>query len=305
MTFDWRPLRESDAMAVAGLLSVVGKAAGHADEERLRRSFGDPNHDYERGSVAIFDGRALAGCGVLTLRAADDVRHDGLVHPSYRGRGLGGALLDWAERAVRPLHADRFGARPVLLRSGCASEDDAAARLHQARGYRTVRVFWSMTRDLATPVEDAPLSDGLRVAGFTPELAADALLVRNEAFRDHWGSAEISAAQWAQRLDAAGFTPEYSYLVYQGAEPLGLLLSRQQDKDLFIGLVGTRRAGRKRGIATALLARVLSRAKAAGLATASLDVDSGSLTGAVGVYERAGFTVEASRTVYEKTLPAG
>lgn len=300
MTLVKRSLHLSDVAALAELLSVASGGGDYAGEEALRRSLGDPCCDLERGSVAIFGAQALAGYGVLKLRGAEDVRYEGAVHPAYRGRGLGGELLAWAERAVRPLCAERFGAGPVLLRSSCASGDDAAVRLHEGRGYQTVRVFWSMTRELTTPPGDAPLPDGLRIAEFTAERAADALLVRNEAFRDHWSTTATTAAQWAYRI--GGYLAGYSYLVYRDAEPLGVLLGRQDGQDLYIAVVGTRAAGRNRGIATALLARAVSDARAAGLATASLNVDSTSPTGAAGLYKRAGFTVAAARTVYEKAL---
>lgn len=297
VTFVRRSLRESDAAAMAGLLCVA--ADWHVDEQRLRKSFADSCHDYERGSIGIFDGRALAGYGVLMLRGPEVVRHEAVVHPRYRGQGLGGELLAWADGAAGPLHASRFGGGPVaVLRSGCDSGNDAAMRLHQACGYRLARVFWSMTRNLADAVEDAPLAHGLRVAGLTAELAADALLVRNEAFREHWGSAQVSAEQWTQQVATA----ELGFVVYQGAAPLGALLGWRRGNDLYIGMVATRDEGRGRGIATALLARAMSQAQAGGIATASLEVDSDSLTGAIDVYERSGFTVKSSWTIHEKPL---
>ena len=123
--------------------------------------------------------------------------------------------------------------------------------------------------------------------------------MRNEAFRDHWGSTDDTAAQWAHFLAYSTFRPALSFLAYAGQEPLGIIFGHEYDaytaatgrRDLSIPLVGTRRAGRKRGIASALLARALAEARAAGFATASLGVDADSPTGALGLYERAGFTV--------------
>lgn len=56
----------------------------------------------------------MVGYGVLTCRSgADpvhDMSHEGGVHPSYRGHGLGAELLDWAEQIAVPLHNDRMNA---------------------------------------------------------------------------------------------------------------------------------------------------------------------------------------------------
>jgi len=73
-------------------------------------------------------------------------------------------------------------------------------------------------------------------------------------------------------------------------------------RDLYISLVGTRAAGRKRGIATALLTTAMSAARADGYDQASLGVDADSLTGAVRLYEHVGFTVAHTRIAYRKQL---
>jgi mycothiol synthase len=236
--------------------------------------------------------------------------HEGGVHPSYRGRGLGGELLDWAEQAAVPLHNARFPGRPLSLSSGCLSTNAGAVALHEQRGYRPVRWFHSMVRDLSQPIGAAVIPDGLAITGYQPDMAEHARLIRNESFRDHWGSTETSPQSWAHFLASSAFRPGLSFLAYQGSEPLGMLISREYEayhkrtgrRDLHIALVGTRAAGRKRGIATALLMTAMSAARAARYDQASLGVDADSLTDAVRLYERAGFTVEHTWIAYRKQL---
>jgi ribosomal protein S18 acetylase RimI-like enzyme len=170
-----------------------------------------------------------------------------------------------------------------------------------------------MTIDLTQPLRDVPSPPpGVEIVGFTPERSQDARLVRNEAFRDHWGSTETSAEGWAHLMGSHAFRPACSFLAYEAGEPLGIILAFEYDayfqatgiRDLFIGLVGTRRAGRKRGIASALVTRALTQAQAAGFVRASLEVQADSMTGAVGLYERLGFAIDHSVAYYEKTLIA-
>jgi len=150
----------------------------------------------------------------------------------------------------------------------------------------------------------------VEIAGYTPDLAEHARLVRNEAFRDHWGSTETSPENWAHFLASGAFRPGFSFLAYEGSKPLGMLISREHDatkiatghRDLHIALVGTRAAGRKRGIATALLLTAMSAARADGYDQASLGVDADSLTDAVRLYEHVGFTVALTWTAYRKQL---
>jgi ribosomal protein S18 acetylase RimI-like enzyme len=103
---------------------------------------------------------------------------------------------------------------------------------------------------------------------------------------------------------SADFLPELSSIAFDGDEIAGYVLG-YRDADptrLYIGQVGARRPWRRRGLAAALLSQVLHSARAAGKDFASLGVDADSPTGAVGVYERVGFTVEARAVTYSRTL---
>lgn len=317
MSFGRRPLAPGEAGEWATLLTAIQDADGsgeHSSEQDLREAFGSPSQDFASGSIAIYDGRTMVGYGVLTCRSeadpAHDMRHEGGVHPSYRGRGVGGELLDWAEKAAVPLHDGRFPGRPLSLSSGCLSSNTGAVVLHEQRGYQPARWFHNMVRDLSAPVPPAVVPPGVEIAGYTPDMAEHARLVRNEAFRDHWGSTETSAESWAHFLASGAFRPRFSFLAYRGAEPLGMLISREHEattavtgrRELYIALVGTRAAGRKQGIATALLNTAMSAARADGYDRAALGVDADSLTGAVRLYERVGFTAAHTWTAYRKQL---
>ncbi|MGI9006201.1 MAG: GNAT family N-acetyltransferase [Streptosporangiaceae bacterium] len=103
------------------------EAADHQDEflgeEELSGFLDDPDDDYERGSLAIYDEQAMAAFAILSPRTSADPVHlmflTAAVHPGYRGQGIGGYLLDWDERAARPLHDERFPGRPLSLAGSC------------------------------------------------------------------------------------------------------------------------------------------------------------------------------------------
>lgn len=317
MSLDRRPITPDDAGAWAALITAIQDADGsdyYVSEQDVREQFGSPNLDFARGSMAIWDGGTMAGCAVLACRSAADPVHDmrqnGGVHPAYRDRGLGGELLGWAEQAAVPLHQERFPGRPLALSSGVFSRNTGAIALHEERGYQAVRWFRSMVRDLSQPVPEAVVPPGVRITGYTPDLADAALLVRNESFRDHWGSTDVTAENWAHSLAQRAFRARFSFLAHDGPEPLGLLISHEYDayneklgrRDLYIAIVGTRAAGRKRGIATALLVTAMAAGRADGYESASLAVDADSLTGAVRLYEHVGFAVDTTWITYFKQL---
>jgi mycothiol synthase len=317
MGFTRRALAPGDARDWVALLTAIQDADGsdeYPSEQDLQEAFAQPDPEFANGSIAVYDGPAIVGYGVLTSRSeaepVHDMRHEGGVHPSYRGRGLGGELLAWAEKAAVPLHNDRHPGRPLSLSSGCLSSNAGAVALHEQRGYQPVRWFHSMVRDLTAAIPETVVPAGVRIAGYQPDMAEHARLVRNESFRDHWGSTETPAQHWAHFLASGAFRPGFSFLAYEGSEPLGMLLSYEYEayntntghRDLHIALVGTRAAGRKRGIATALLTTAMSAARADGYDQASLGVDADSLTGAVRLYEHVGFTVALTWTAFRKRL---
>ena len=315
----WRPIGPADVAEWAVLLAAieaVERQDEHYSEQDLLEEFSYPYGDFARGSVAVYDGGTMVGYGVLTAKSTADPVHEmrqhGGVHPAYRSRGLGGQLLGWAETAALPLHKERYPGRPLTLSGSCISRSAGAVELYAAHGYRQVPWFHGMTKDLAAALPDVPAPAGVQIVGFTPARSQDALLVFNEAFRDHWGSIGSNAEQWAHHTGERAFRPALSFLAYGGQEPLGVIICYEYDaateatgiRDLNIPLIGTRRAGRKRGIASALLFRALAEARATGLTTASLEVDADSPTGALGLYERAGFTVTGTWIAQQKIVLA-
>jgi hypothetical protein len=107
MSFGRRPLAPGDARQWAALLTAIQDADGGDDypgEQDLQEAFGHPGQDFANGSIAIRDGRAMVGYGVLTCRTeadpAHNMRYEGGVHPSYRRSrvwrpGYGG--VPWSE----------------------------------------------------------------------------------------------------------------------------------------------------------------------------------------------------------------
>lgn len=315
--FDWRPIEATDAKSWAALLGdiqAVDQDWSYFTEQDLLEDFDDPDRDFRRGSVAVRDGAAMVAFGALhTSGVADpvhEIRFDGGVHPDYRRRGLGGRLLDWAEAKAVLLHQDRHPGRPLSLSGWCLSSLPDAVELYARRGYEPVRWFHAMLRTLDSALPEVAVPAGVQIVGYTAERIDDALLVRNEAFSDHWNAPEVSPESWAHFMGYSVFRPSYSFLAYADGEPLGVLISHEYDaylattgiRDIYIAVVGTRRAARKRGIATALLSQAMSAAQEAGFGTASLVVDADSLTGALGLYERAGFAVEHTAITQTKGL---
>jgi mycothiol synthase len=314
----WRPIERGDVAAWAAMLAAVGNADGDDHdsygEQVLLDLLGLPGCDFANDSIAAYDGTVMAACAFLMARPAADpvhaMRFEAAVHPDYRRRGLGGLVLDWVEQKAVPLHEKRHPGRPLALHGWSKSDNAGAEALFATRGYRPVRWWHAMRMDLSAVPSAQAAPDGVEIVGLTPDRWEDARLVRNEAFQDHWGSNETSAEVWSHSISQQVFRPRFSYVAYADGQAIGVLLSHEYEeyakltgtRDLYVAIVGTRRAGRNRGIASALLSRALADGKADGFGTSSLLVDGDSLTGAVGLYERIGYTVEYTYATQAKDL---
>jgi mycothiol synthase len=316
----WRPFGRADLAAWASLISVV--QAFDRDEEilgeaELAEEFDAPLLDFARGSLAVFDGDTVVAMALLEPRSEANPVHLmhvwARVHPKYRGLGIGTRLVEWAEQAAVPLHKERFGAAPLALLPANLARVTDAVTLLEANGYRQTRWFHAMACDMTVAPAEATVPDGVQIVGYTTERLEDALLVRNESFRDHWGSSDISDEEWAYFMGFKMFRPAFSFLAYIGAEPAGVLIAHEYDtynqlmdtRDVYIATVGVRQFARNRGIASALLATAMRTAWQDGCVAASLGVDADSLTGAVGVYERLGFTIKDTSITLMKELLTG
>jgi mycothiol synthase len=126
----WQPIGPGDAADWAGLLNAISAADRdweYVSEQDLLEDFSDPCLDFARGSVAVYRQGTMAGCALLECRTSaepvHEMRYHGGVHPAYRGQGLGGRLLDWAETAALPLHQERYPGRPLSLSGSCLAHD--------------------------------------------------------------------------------------------------------------------------------------------------------------------------------------
>jgi mycothiol synthase len=316
----WRPVVPGDVAAMTTLLAEIEAAdhyGWHFDEDFLARWLAQPTIDLPRGSIAAFDAGAMVATGVLAARDEADPVHamhyEGGVHPAYRGRGLGAALLDWAVSAAVPLHADCFPGHPLTVQCGFPASDTAATALFAQYGFAAVRYFRKMARGL-DPDELPPVRvpDGLEIVAYRDELDEAARVAKNEAFADHWDVTPSTPEAWRSMFTGAEFRPGLSPLAVDTAtgDIVGLVITHEHEADsgapgrpdAHLNNVGTLRQARGRGVATALIATMLRAACERGYATASLQVDSENQTGAVGVYERCGFAVVDTWVTYARGL---
>ena len=272
--------------------------------------------DPRRDTVLVeVDGQLVAAAETnVRTRDGEAIHHvDGWVLPPWRRRGLGRALLDWTERrALEVGQVDgRTGAR--ALTAWPDAHQAGAVALYESAGFDIVRYGFMMTRDLSEPIQALPLPDGLTVR---PVDRADHRRIWDadvEAFRDHWGRAERTEADFVRWFSMPELDTALWRVAWDGDEVAGSVMTfvypEENDK---LGVrrgwlehVSVRRPWRRRGLASALIADALHALAETGLAEAALGVDAENPTGALRVYEALGFRRARTAVSYRKNLTGG
>jgi mycothiol synthase len=269
----------------------------------------DPRRDV---LLAEFDGIAVAATEVdVRTRDGIGVHHvEGWVDPTWRRRGLGRALLHWTERrALEVARVDGRRGERVMSAWPDAMQAGAVA-LYEQEGYSIVRYGFLMTRDLADPISDSVLPDGVEIR---PVLAADHRAIWDadvEAFRDHWGRAERTEADYQRWFAVPELDTGLWRVAWDGTDVAGSVMPfiyPELNETLgvrrgWLEHVSVRRPWRRRGLASALIVESLRALREAGMTEAALGVDAENVTGALRVYEAIGFRRARTDVAYRKSF---
>ena len=250
----------------------------------------------------------------LVTRAPDPkdfarVWTSGGVHPEVRSTGLGRRLLAWQRARGEQLLAELDLTMPGWLMAYAPERSPENGRLLERDGFEPARYFTSLHAELSTaPIDDRPAPVGVRVVPWSADLSEAARVAKNSSFADHWGSQPAVPEMWESWQKLPTFRPELSRLALDGDEVVGFVTTEVNEEDWerhgrssgYVGLVGTVRRWRGKGLASALLAETMRAHRDAGFELSVLDVDTANPTGALGVYERLGFQSVSRDIAYRR-----
>lgn len=320
-TFTMRPARMEDLKPTADLLAAAGEAlVGHPEitVEAMGVEWETPGFDLENSTRLVFNAGAepVGYAEVWDLQATPVTPFVwARVHPDYEGRGIGAALIAWAEERARQVF-DRVPADArVALHCSTLSDHQPSLDLFRERGMTPVRYFWRMEIELDAAPPFPPFPDGLTVR--TMEDVNDLRAVYrtvDAAFQDHWGhvprSEEEDLRRWEhETANDPDYDPSLWFLAMDGEEIAGVALCRHhrsgEPEMGWVNMLGVKRPYRRRGLGLALLRHAFAVLYRRGQRQVGLGVDADSLTGATGLYEKAGMHVARQRVAYEKELRPG
>jgi mycothiol synthase len=317
-----RPATRDDAAALTALLQAadeVDHTELHEGLEDVEEMLANPMVDLAQDwLVAERDGEVVASAELWPRAPADgevDLYVGGTVRPDHRGQGLGTLLLQQMMQRAVAFVAERSVevGEPLSprIRAETVSTNQPADDLLRAAGFVPRRFKMLMHADLTVPLPPAPeLPAGYTLLTWEGADHREVRAAHNRAFGGfHYGFTPWDEQMWRQWVqDSAALRPAMSLLLRdQDGAIAAYVQSSEYDgvteatgvREAFVAKVGTVPEHRRRGLAGLLLSVALGRYVEAGYAASTLDVDAENPTGALGIYERAGYRERLRFALYE------
>jgi mycothiol synthase len=272
------------------------------------------NSDPQRDMVITEINGDLVGYSRVTwwveLDGGRIYEHFGFLKPEWRGKGLGTALVSWAEVRLREIAADHPDTGPRSLGSWAFENQTNLVGVLEKAGYEPIRYGYNMVRPDLENIPDAPLPEGFEVRPVKPGHLRAIWEAEVEAFLDHWGSSEPGEGDYERWLNETPFLPELWQVAWDGDQVAGMVrtfIDENQNakfgrKRGYTENISTRRPWRKRGLARALMAQSMHLQKELGMTETALSVDAFNPSGALQLYQSMGFQVVRKELVYRKPL---
>lgn len=309
---------DDDVPAMVDVASAAMRANGVGwawTRESLSHELANPTHaDPTRDVLLAFVGECLVAWSQTEWVDSNEGERlywaVGHVHPEWRRRGLGTAMLRHDERRRRGIAASHDTDRPRILLSWVEDPDAGGLALLAGQGYERTRTYFHMIRPDMDDIDLPSLPPGIEVRPVTPDDLPRVWAAISEAFRDHFGEHDVSDAAFRRWSGDPDFDLQLLVVAFDGDEvAAGVQGSISATENTANGYlrgwadpVFTRRAWRRRGLASALLGRALVRLSERGMTSAQLDVDSENPNRALGLYERHRFVTDHTSSEWRKPL---
>lgn len=266
---------------------------------------------YKDVIVGEMDGKMIVFCRVWWNKEVDGpyiYSSFGKIHPEWRRKGLGTALLPYNQSRLREIAQENGHPqdKPRFFESWSGNTTPGNTTLLENAGYKPERYFFDMRRPIDVPLPDAPMPTGLEIRPVKEEHMRPIWEADVEAFRDHWGY----TPQTEEDYQRAKSNPKHKIhlwkVAWDGDEVAGMVLNEVHEEENeefnikrgWTENISVRRPWRRRGLAKALIAESIRMFREMGYEETALGVDAKNPNGALNLYEGLGYKAKKTWIVY-------
>ncbi|NCD18647.1 MAG: N-acetyltransferase [Actinobacteria bacterium] len=300
----WRALNEHDSAAITALQRIAedhDRIPYRTTEAEIVDLF-DPSVPHAAYGAFDDDGHLIA-YGFVRVQTTElsTVRAtcSGAVHPQWRDKSFGTAIVTWQGDIARHLLARSGREGPAQIVHFADETVDGMVDLLARSGYTARRWYTQMRRDLSEQIPLVRLGPYLAIEPWSQGWSDQARRAHNQAFSDYGESLAVTPEQWERHV--ASMVPEWCFVAIDRstdrARVAGYILASKWEEDWpalgwregYIEALGVLAEWRGRGVGRSLLTRVMMAFRDAGMDYAGIDVDHDEPTGAQHLYAELGF----------------
>lgn len=312
----------ADHALMASLVNAANEADGvpeASSEESMEHYYSEPKNLDPFKDVLITEVNGEPACYSRVFWLDEQAEEGGTIrvyrsitfmHPAWRRKGLGRAILAYNEGRIREVAAIHPAEIKKFLQTVAPDANTGAAILLKQFGYQVLRRFYVMSCDLSGEIPSANLPAGLQLRPAQPEHFRQIWDAVEEAFVDHWGFSARNEEDYQQWLKNPEFDPTLWMVAWEGDQVAGASInvaSSGENEKLgrnwaWTEPLGVRRPWRKRGLGKALLLASQHEMKSRGIQAAALEVDTENTSNALHLYESCGYKTVRRWDLYRKQL---
>ncbi|MBO0777324.1 MAG: GNAT family N-acetyltransferase [Ktedonobacteraceae bacterium] len=264
------------------------------------------DRDPQNVLFALHGDEMIASIRLSWWTEADGTRlylHLGRVVPQWRGRGLGTAMLRWAEERIRALANEHPTNGKGVLGANASSTEKTATELLLNEGYWCVHVNAQMDFTDFRKLTEPHLPVKIERRSVRP----DQIRLIWEAIAHFWagtsrGTPVPSEEEYQEFLHQPDLDQTLWQVAWDQDQPVGMVLGRVSKGCGYIDEVSVDRRYRRQGIAQALMWYVLTALRERDVQRVRLHTDANNRHGARSLYEKMGFSVVKEFPRYRKPL---
>ncbi|MCX6045907.1 MAG: GNAT family N-acetyltransferase [Chloroflexi bacterium] len=232
--------------------------------------------------------------------------HLGYLLPAWRGKGIGQAMLTWAQGRIRVLAASEEGDAHATFATNVSSTEIEADALIRHADYVAVRRLSDMVLELTLPIETRPLPVGVNLRPVEPDQYPAIYQAWKDAFSVNWTSRPASEADYqiflSDNVKGEHCDPSLWQIAWVDDQVVGLVFAQVNREIGVFPEVAVRQAWQRRGIARTLMLGALAEFQQRGIHHIRLFTDADNGQGARSLYESLGFREIKQHILYRKPL---